>query len=142
MLEQILDHIHNYFVKEETYGEFEIRSGVLIFDGLLEGQYFKIEGSVLNDGVHRYPDEQLRDETFNGCVKSLAVPNSLLMLADEIEDWADKYGEVASSPFQSESFGNYSYSKGGGANRDSSGGGTTTWQDIFRTRLNAYRKIS
>jgi hypothetical protein len=43
------------------------------------------------------------------------------------------------SPFTSESFGGYSYSKGGGS--DASGKGQNTWQGAFKARLNAYRRM-
>lgn len=144
MLEQILDSIHNYFVSKETYGRFEITSGVLAYEGLLEGQYFKLEGSSLNDGIYQWPTNALLDESFDGCIKELSIPRKLVLLADEIQDWMDKYGDVVNSPYQSESFGNYSYSKSGSSRsgRNGNNSGTASWQDVFRTRLNAYRKIS
>lgn len=143
MLEQILDFIHNYFVSKTSEGTFTIESGSLAYEGLLEGQYFKIEGSSLNDGIYQWPTTELYDETFEGCVKELSIPRSVLLLAEEIDDWMDKYGDAVNSPYQSESFGNYSYSKSssGGTRRNGSSG-TVSWQDVFRTRLNAYRKIS
>jgi hypothetical protein len=63
-------------------------------------------------------------------------------LASDIEAWQAKYGSAenpAMSPFTSESFGGYSYSKGGGS--DASGKGQNTWQGAFKARLNAYRRM-
>ena len=140
MIDQILDYIHNYFVKEEFCGEFKIENSQLEVDFLIEGQYFKVEGSVLNDGVYQYPAE-LRDEVFTGKVISMAVPKAIIDLAEEIQGWVDKYGESSLSPYQSESFGGYTYSKAS-INNGSSKSGTPTWQSVFGTRLNAYRKIS
>ena len=140
MLEKILDYIHNYFVKEKYEGKFKIESGSIDVDFLQNGQYFKIIGSVLNDGVYLYPAE-LVDEEFNGQIWSMAVPRTLVNLAGEIEDWVDKYGNIVDSPFQSESFGGYSYTKGSSFNGQSSSSGLS-WQSKFSSQLNAYRKIS
>lgn len=140
MIEQVLDYIHNYFVKETYRGNFVIESGSLRVDFLKEGQFFKIEGSLLNDGVYQHPAE-LVDEEFEGKILSMAVPKAIIDLAEEIQGWIDKYGESMMSPYQSESFGGYSYSKGS-VNNGSSKTGMVTWQSVFGTRLNAYRKIS
>ena len=145
MLEQILDYIHNYFEKDRVEGEFTIDSGSIDVDFLQPNQYFKIVGSVFNDGVHRYQDQNdvLTDETFNGQIWPMAVPPALMVLVGDIEDWIGQFGEVVYSPYQSESFGGYSYTKKSGA----SGGGNQQgagfdWQNVFRSRLNHWRKIS
>jgi hypothetical protein len=67
----------------------------------------------------------------------MAIPKNFLMLAQEIEDWQEQNGKAVASPYQSESFGGYSYSKASGKN----GGGSYSWQDAFATRLNLYRRI-
>lgn len=140
MLEQILDFIHNYFIKEVYRGTFKIENGILIVDFLLDGQYFKINGSLLNEGIYQCPANDLKDEEFKGEIWSMAVPKSITDLAIEIEDWQKEYGDKLNSPFQSESFGGYSYSKASGT--DSKGNSLTTWQGVFGSRLNAYRKLS
>lgn len=140
MLEKILDYIHNYFVKEKHEGEFKIESGFIDVDFLQNGQYFKIIGSVLNDGVYVYPTE-LVDEEFNGQIWSMAVPRTLIDLAREVENWVGKYGDIIDSPFQSESFGGYSYTKGSSSNGQGGNSGLS-WQSKFSSQLNAYRKIS
>lgn len=141
MLEEILDYIHNYFIKEIYRGKFEIVSGSLSVDFLKEGQYFKIVGSDLNDGIYKYGSDTLIDEKFKGQVWAMSVPASFTKLVDDITDWQDEYGNVTQSPYQSESFGGYSYSK---ASSNNSNGKTTTvtWRDVFASRLNAYRKLS
>lgn len=141
MLEQILDFIHNYFIHDKFAGEFSISEGTLTLD-LQEGQYFKIIGSVFNDGVHQYPAEELTDETFTGEIWAMAVPPSVVALAGEITEWVAKYGEAANSPFSSESFGGYSYSKGSGTNKDGSSGNPSDWRKVFGSRLNHWRKIA
>jgi hypothetical protein len=140
MLEQILDFIHNYFIKEVYRGTFKIENGILVVDFLLDGQYFKINGSLLNEGIYQYPINDLKDEEFKGEIWSMAVPKSITDLAIEIEGWQREYGDKLNSPFQSESFGGYSYSKASGT--DSKGNSLTTWQGVFGSRLNAYRKLS
>lgn len=140
MLEQVLDFIHNYFIKEIHEGSFKIESGSLTADFLLENQYFKIVGSIFNDGVHKYPASNLVDEEFKGEVCALAVPPAVIALAKEIEDYQKEYGAKLDSPYQSESFGGYSYSKASGT--DSHGNDLTSWQSKFSSRLNHWRKIS
>ena len=140
MLEQVLDYIHNYFVKDVYSGNFKITDGKIDGIVLLEGQYFKIVGSVLNDGVYQYPVYTLNDEQFNGEVWAMAVPPSVIALVNDIEEWTNKYGDVVNGPFQSESFGGYSYTKSGG-----SGGSSNYnlgWEYVFGNRLNQWRKIS
>lgn len=142
MLEQILDFIHNYFVRDVYCGEFKISNSVLNVDFLQSGQYFKITGSVFNDGVHQYLNDDLVDEEFHGEVWAMAVPPTVIALAGEVDDWIQKYGDSMNSPYQSESFGGYSYSKGSGGSGDSSSANSADWRKIFGSRLNAYRKIN
>lgn len=141
MLEQILDYIHNYFVKEVHSGKFTVYNGELFgVDFLLEDQYYKIEGSVFNDGIHQHGDDRhLKDEEFEGTVSSMAVPPALLSLTEEIQGWVDSYGSIVTNPYISESFGGYSYSKASGSGNGSSG---VDWRDVFKSRLNRWRKIS
>ena len=141
MLEQILDFIHNYFVTEEHKGTFVIENGyVRDIDFLISGQYFKICGSALNDGVYKYPASNLLDEEFSGEIWAMAVPTAVIKISKEISDWMDKYGDVTNSPYSSESFGGYSYTKAQGGR--SGGNSVMSWQSMFASRLNAWRKIS
>lgn len=142
MLEQILDYIHNYFERDIVDGSFTISDGSMVLDFLQDGQYFRICGSVFNDGVHRYPANDLTDETFTGQIRAMAVPPAVIALDEDITDWVDKYGSVTDSPYQSESFGGYSYSKMSGYGGASGSGGSADWRSVFRSRLNHWRKIS
>ena len=139
MLEQVLMNIRNWFpVKGGIHsGTFTIKDGGVTLPFLVDGQYFRICGSVFNDGLHQYPASDLKAETFEGAVWALAVPQAVIELALEIEAWETKNGDAAKSPFASESFGGYSYSKA----TDSASGGAVTWQTAFRSRLNAWRKL-
>lgn len=139
MLEQVLMHLKNWFlvpggIHEGTY---TIEDGGITLPFLANGQYFRIFGSVFNDGLHQYPASDLKAEAFEGTVWALAVPQAVIDLALEIEAWQKKNGEAASGIYQSESFGGYSYSKA----TDSATGGSVTWQSAFRSRLNAWRKL-
>ena len=51
----------------------------------------------------------------------------------------DLPGAYSMSPFTSESFAGYSYSKSGSGNAN--GGSNITWQDAFGGRLNKYRRL-
>ena len=140
MLEQVLTHIHNWFQVGIYPGTYTISDGGVTLPFLQDGQYFRIIGSLFNDGLHQYGPsmELLQDETFDGAVWALAVPKAVVELAGEIAAWQKKYGAVIESPYTSESFGGYSYSKASGAG-DSTGSGS--WQAAFRARLNPYRKL-
>ena len=139
MLEQVLMNIRNWFpVKGGIYsGTFTIKDGGITLPFLADGQYFRICGSVFNDGLHQYPATDLVDEEFSGAIWELAIPPAVVDLADEIGKWQEKNGEASASPYQSESFGGYSYSKA----TDSASGGAVTWQSVFKRQLSAWRKI-
>lgn len=151
MLTQICDFIHNYFEHAIYNGTFEIVDGTLDVDFLLNGQRFKIIGSALNDGIYTYTDSGIMDddnvngvtlynEQFTGTVIAMSVPKTVLDLAAEIGAWCEANAKALNSPFVSESFNGYTYTKatGSGANA----GGVLSWQDVFKSRLNAYRKIA
>ena len=137
MLEEILRHIRNWFVVSAHNGSFTITDGHVELPFLAPGQYYRIVGSVFNDGLHRHDGERLKDETFYGTVFALAIPEAVVSLAHEIEEWQKKNGEAAAGPYETESFGGYSYTRA----TDKQTGGAVTWQSAFRSRLNAWRKI-
>lgn len=138
MLEQVLRHLNNWFLVEIHEGTFTVENGSITLPFLLNGQYFRICGSVFNDGLHQYPVIDLTDETFTGAVWALAVPKAVVTLSTDIAAWEEKNGEAAASPYQSESFGGYSYTKRSAGNDSSTLNG---WQDAFRGRLNDWRKL-
>lgn len=142
MMDEICTELKNWFANDSDkhFGTFTISDGnITPSDFLQQGQYYRIIGSVFNDGVHLYGDEtdKLTDETFSGgAVWAMRVPYAVVQLSVDIENWVNKYAETLSSPYTSESFGGYSYSKATGQNGDG-----ITWQENFRTRLNKWRKI-
>ena len=140
MLTEILQYLRNWFFKDIFTGtviieEDEIKSVNGKEIPLLDGQYFRIIGSALNDGVWQVNNCELSDETFYGTVWGLAIPHAVLNLAAEISAWQNDHGTAAASPYTSESFGGYSYSKASGENGD------TSWQSVFKSRLSPWRKI-
>lgn len=153
MLTAICQYLKNWFNRKPDgssypmwHGTFTIQDGALVTDDLAEGQYYRVMGSLFNDGVHKYgdTDDVLTDETFDGSVWSLGIPPSVITLAADIAEWQAKYGGVGSenmSPYASESFGGYSYSKSGGGASGSGATGAGTWQAAFANRLSQWRKI-
>ena len=138
MLEQVLRHLNNWFLVEIHEATITVENGSITLPFLLTNQYFRIVGSVFNDGLHKYPAVDLTDETFTGTVWVLAVPKAVVSLAEDIAACEEKNGEAVASPYQSESFGGYSYTKRSAGN-DS--GTLNGWQDAFRGRLNDWRKL-
>ena len=141
MLTQICQYLRNWFETKKLNGEFEIRDGRIYNNGseipALDGQYVRIGGSTFNDGVETYPIVTHKPESFTGSVWLMAVPLAFLELVDDISSWSKANQDAINSPYQSESFGGYSYSKG-------YSGGTaqgTTWQGQFAARLAPWRKI-
>ena len=146
MLTLICHNIKNFFSpdSDRLFGLFSIRNGALVPPvKVQDGQYYRIVGSVFNDGVHRSDDTLQDEDEFNGAVWLMRVPQEVIDLAAEMQDWVDKYGGADSpnmSPYSSESFGGYNYSKAQGY--ASAGGGmlNNVWS-VYASRLNPYRKI-
>lgn len=134
--------MNNWFCKKMYFDTFKIENGTLIVPELQSGQYFRIVGSTFNDGVYQYPQTDLHDETFDGAVWAMAIPAEVIALSAEIDEWKEKYAgvdSVAMSPFQSESFGGYSYTKASGAGDNGNDAGD--WRSAFGSRLNNWRKV-
>ena len=141
MLTEIFQYLRNWFEITKLFSDFKVSDGIVSFsDGselpLAIGQYFRIVGSALNDGVWKYGEDNLpADEVFSGAVWLMAVPPAVVSLAGEIKDWTAANSTVIDSPYQSENFGGYSYSLKVGEN------GTLTWKSQFAARLAPWRKI-
>ena len=137
-LTEICAELRNWFVVPngvhiQTY---TISGGSIApLDFLQDGQYFRIIGSVFNDGVHQYPASDLTDEVFHGAVWAMAVPPTLIVLTAEIEEYT-KSDAGKASPYISENFGGYGYTKATGSN-----GKVLTWKSVFADALNRYRKL-
>lgn len=151
---EICAYCRNYFApkskrENEEYkhsGTFEISGqNISPLDFLKEGQYFRIVGSDLNDGVQCNTAEglqNLQDETFTGEIWEMSVPRAFLAMCEDIAAWraANESADSANmSPYTSESFGGYSYSKSVG--NAVTGASNATWQGVFSNRLNAWKRI-
>ena len=142
VLTEICEYLNNYFWTKKARGSYTIAGGTITIPWMKEGQYFRILGSDLNDGVYKYPATEMADETFEGEIWAMAVPKTVIALASEIQEWKDLYGKAdsdAMSPFNSESFAGYSYSKSGSGTAGS--GSNIGWQDVYAARLNEYRRL-
>lgn len=153
VLEQVLYHIHNWFVRDVI-----VASELVIADGSLpasvssqmyDGMWYRIDGSYLNDGLHQYHEtypqgqtSDLVDETFKGTVSFLAIPKALLLVAEDIAAWQTANGAASDGPYASESFGGYTYSLKSDSGANSGSGGLTGWRLAFRDRLNPWRKMA
>ena len=153
MLTKLCKELNNWFDQKRYFGEFKIAGGTLDMTDIdiAENQYFRIIGSVFNDGVYKYvsaitPTQSdpathspvLTDEIFSGAIWTMAVPPSVIDLSERISAWESQYGDSVSSPYQSESFGGYSYSKASSGQGNAS---APTWQSCFAGELNQWRKI-
>ena len=148
--------VRNYFVRsvdDKVSGTFSVVGGEISLSSpigrnfqIKDGQYFRIVGSLFNDGVWIYSSESmsaLRDEEFDGQIWLMAPPKDFVELADEIAVWIEKYNDAVLSPYASESFGDYSYTLRGTSRRNESArdGEDASWQTAFKRRLDAYRRI-
>ena len=146
MLGEICAEIRNYFTYREDIhvGDWVIENGTISPAFAFETDYIRIVGSRLNDGVHKVSEMALQDEAFHGGIWVMSPPADFLALADEIAAWQEKNGALdspAMSPFNSESFGGYSYSKSGGNASGGSSSAGADWAAAFASRLKIYRRI-
>ena len=145
MLNEICEHLHNFFDARDgefidrTAGTFTILNGLIspLSSSLIAGQYIRIVGSLLNDGIYLLPSNftisSLVNETFTGAVFGLAIPKDLVTLDTEITAY------VAANPasgYVSESFGGWSGTRATGAN-----GAALSWESVYAKRLNRWRKM-
>lgn len=136
-MNDLCDNLHNYFERQVVTDTFTIENGSISLPFLLNGQFFRVVGSVMNDGVYKYPCTNMTDESFQGEIWVMGVPPTIITLLTEINEWIDKNGNATESPYQSESFAGYSYTKA----TDAQTGGFISWQTMFRDRLSRWRKI-
>ena len=135
-LTNLCAELRNYFETEKRFGTFTISGGSISpSDFLQDGQYFRIVGSVFNDGVHRHPAHDLTDETFDGAVWAMAVPPAVVELLHKIQEFE---AATANTPtaYTSESFGGYSYTKATDEN-----GLPVGWRSVFKKELSRWRKL-
>lgn len=145
MIGEICAEINNYFTyKEDKHiDNFEIVGGVITPTITFITDYVRIIGSHLNDGVHKLSEYNFKDEKFHGAIWVMSPPDDFINLCKEIKNWQLKYGSYDSnalSPFNSESFGGYSYTKSNNTAGKSSVNGSS-WQAAYANRLKKYRRL-
>lgn len=120
-------------VKEVVQGDFAISDGVISSSSLTlsDGQYYAILGSDMNDGVYQFGIDTLIDERFSGSVYVLRYNRAFFDLVTEMEEWNEKNGDKLNSPYTSESFGGYSYTKDSNA---------SDVFKVFEPRLRGWKK--
>lgn len=111
--------LRNYFIHDydddiylDTY---TISDGAITpLDFIQTDQYFRIVGSMFNDGVYKNTTSlDLVDEVFNGAVWAMYVPPNFLAIVAEADAYLTAHPD---STITSESFGGYSYNKAFGNN--------------------------
>lgn len=142
MLENILKYLNNHFYAWQEVGGFIINDNkIKVKANYVQGQYIRITGSILNNGVYQIKNvegemielEGLTNEIFEGCIFGLAIPKDLLKLAEVIEEYEK---ENKKNNVISESFGGYSYTKA----TDKSGN-IASWESVYFNALCKYRRI-
>lgn len=146
LLEEVLSHIHNWFVRDSS-----VFTGITASDGSVPTEvsdyvsgkaFYRVQGTFLNDGLHKTDEDSWEDEEIDRAkVSLLAIPKPLLKLVDEIEDWDKKYGEVAKGPYFSEKFGGYEYQIRGFSSYGVAGSPLAGWRLAFANQLNPWRKM-
>lgn len=132
---ELCAYTHNYFDRydDPTAGEFTFEPDT-IPDGVVEGQYFLVCGSIFNDGVHKAGTDKLTAETFNGTVQPMRVPPAFVALAEKI----DAYDKALPSGgvYVSQSFGGWS-----GTMATGSDGLPADGKARYRAEINQWRKM-
>lgn len=145
MISQVCAEIRNYFTydTDKHTGTFKVEGGVLVPSVEIPAGYYAVFGSRKNNGVHKDTDVLKDEGEFDGSVWAMSIPDDFLALVGDIDDWQKKYGGADSesmSPFQSESFGGYSYSKAAGSTSGGANAVSSTWQGVYAARLNRWRR--
>ena len=149
ILTELCHEVNNYFKRSIHTGTFSVVNGALtnMPSNVQEGQYIRIVGSVFNDGVHKYKASGMgltNENEFKGAVWLLAIPQEFVSLSEEVSAWVTKYGgadSAALSPFNSESFAGYSYSKGSATSSNGKEVNPNSWQSLYGDRLAKFRRI-
>ena len=130
---ELLTYLRNFFPgRKWEFSDFEITGGKIELPEMWDGDRYIIEGSRRNDGIHVYGDKDLLPEIFSGTVTELRIDKQLLKKWENINNWCRENEKLIRSPYQSESFGGYSYTKSAA---------TTDWKSVFANDLRPWRKL-
>lgn len=140
-IELLMKECNNYFYRWKETNTFIIdNNSITVIGKYLVGQYIRIEGSIMNDGVYQVESQEdnkiivigLTDEVFEGTIYGLVVPKDFTTLSDKIEEY--NTNNVTSSK-SSEGFNNYSVSYATDKN-----GKPLQWQEMFKNEIDTYRQ--
>lgn len=143
ILTAICGELNNWFyspTERGCVGYFTISNGMLPLTDRIrvkEGQCVRIKGSTFNEGIHVYPVYDLQDETFYGAVTPLDIPPEVMRVAVALQESEAESGFASTSPYTSESFGGYSYTRA----TDSSGVPLDALRLAVNQRLEKWRKM-
>lgn len=129
----VMRRVRNFFERESIEGTFTIAGGVLA--PIPDAPYIAVSGSSWHDGVFpvgELPDDK-PDETFDGNVWGLHPPDDFLAMCEAIKAYDEKNPVGA---YQSESFGQYSYTRGNVGGTAGNG-----WEAAFACQLSPYRRM-
>ena len=128
----VMRQVRNFFVRGYMDGEFIIGGGVLTPEP--PAHFVAITGSAFSDGVYSVFDgfPSSASGKFTGRVWLLHPPDDFLALCQQISAYDDQNPVGA---MQSESFGEYSYTRAVGNS------GAIPWQTAFAQQLAPYRRM-
>ena len=138
---RVMRECRNFFESGYLKTTFTISGGAISPAALFRpGMYIAVEDSMFHNGVFRVGEggaldgvpTGVFDETFTGRVYFLNPSSGFLSLCEEIARFIEK---TPSGAFQSESMGEYSYTRAGGKS-----GAVLTWQQHFADDLREYRR--
>ena len=96
MIGQVCAECKNYFVQPDVdihVSNYTVSNGQIgPVPFLKDGQYYRIVGSFMNDGVYKRgtDDLDLADEEFYGAVWAMRVPREFVKLVDDITALIDR----------------------------------------------------
>lgn len=130
---ELCELTHNYFdgLDKPIDGEITLAPDA-IPDGVANGQYFLVCGSIFNDGVHKAGESDLIAETFTGTVQPMRVPSAFIKLAENITAYDEALPSAGT--YVSQSFGGWSGTLATGSDGLPADGKTKYKADINRWR--------
>lgn len=151
MLTEICGYLNNFFVETQYVGAIDIIDGDLFCNGkkipMEAGQYF----TLVNDkakaivGVFLFGTDTPNNRSIaDGAVWIMDIPPLVLEIATDVAAWMEKNGTAESaalSPYNSEAFATYSYSKSSGADSSGSSASVPIWWKSYGGRLSRWRRL-
>lgn len=137
-VETVMRYCRNYFLNGGTFYEGQI---TVTNEGVspdMNTEWVYIKGSRNNDGLHSPAyardgeSSALYPEVFSGKLYGLKIPRDFILLCKKIAEYNS--ANDTALPV-SESFGDYSVSRGTGSS------GIASWQDAFQRQLTPYQRM-